>query len=79
MINSPCVIIADFEADNQKWDCSGRIMKPFKSYGGQIRKISKQKANSFCYLVHWIDTGDVWGPFLYRGENATQEFVQRID
>ena len=40
MINSPCVIIADFEADNQKWDCSGGIMKPFKSYGGQMRKIA---------------------------------------
>ncbi|UZO14596.1 uncharacterized protein OCT59_006052 [Rhizophagus irregularis] len=79
MINSPCVIIADFEAANVRWDCSGGIMKPFKSYGGQMRKISEQKANSFCYLVHWIDTGDVWGPFLYRGENATQEFVRRID
>ena len=41
MINSPCVIIADFEADNQKWDCSGGIMKLFKSYGRQIRKIAK--------------------------------------
>ena len=44
-----------------------------------MRKLAEQKANSFCYLVHWIDTGDVWGPFLYRGENATQEFVRRID
>jgi len=79
MINSPCVIIADFETDNQKWDCSEGIMKPFSSYGGSMRKLSEQKANSFCYLVHWIDTGDVWGPFLYRGENATQEFVRRID
>jgi hypothetical protein len=79
MINSPCVIIADFEADNKKWDYSGGIMKPFPSYGGSMRKLSEQKANSFCYLVHWIDTGDVWGPFLYRGENATQEFVRRID
>src|SRR6202008_1788308 len=24
-------------------------------------------------------TGDVWEPFLYRDENATQEFVRRID
>ena len=54
-------------------------MKPSKSYNGQIRKIAEQKANSFCYHVHWIDTGDVWDPFLYRGKNATQEFVQRID
>ena len=59
MINAPCVIIADFKADNKKWDCSGGIMKPFKSYGGQMHKIAEQKANSFCYLVHWIDTGDV--------------------
>src|SRR2546421_9626510 len=44
-----------------------------------MRKIAEQKANSFCYLVHWIDTGDVWGPFLYRGENAIQEFIRRID
>ena len=79
MINSPCVIIADFEADNKKWDYSGGIMKLFKSYRGQMRKLTEQKANSFCYLIHWIDTEDVWGPFLYRGENATQEFVRRID
>ena len=70
MINAPCVITADFEADNKK--CN-------KAYGGSMIKLTEQKANSFCYLVHWIDTGDVWGPFLYRGENATQEFVQRID
>ncbi|PKB96142.1 hypothetical protein RhiirA5_435370, partial [Rhizophagus irregularis] len=70
MINAPCVIIADFEADNKKCD---------EAYGGSMRKLAEQKANSFCYLVHWIDTGDVWGPFLYRGENATQEFVRRID
>ena len=79
MINSPCVIIADFEADNKKWDYSGGIMKQFSSYGESMRKLAEQKANSFCYLVHWIDTGDVWGPFLYRRENATQEFVRRID
>src|SRR5687768_9583608 len=70
MINSPCVIIADFEADNKKCD---------EKYNRQMRKLTEQKANSFCYLVHWIDTGDVWGPFLYRDENATQEFVRRID
>src|SRR5215471_3049922 len=70
MINAPCVIIADFEAENKKCD---------ENYGGSMRKLAEQKANSFCYLVHWIDTGDVWGPFLYRGENATQEFVRRID
>ena len=70
MVNAPCVIIADFEADNKK--CN-------EAYRGQMRKLAEQKANSFCYLVHWINTGDVWGPFLYRGENATQEFVRRID
>ena len=70
MINALCVIIADFKADNKK--CN-------EEYRGQIRKLMEQKANSFCYLVHWIDTGDIWGPFLYRGENATQEFVRRID
>ena len=70
MINAPCVIIADFEANNKKCD---------EEYGGSMQKLAEQKANSFCYLVHWIDTGDVWGPFLYRGENATQEFVWRID
>ena len=44
-----------------------------------MQKLAEQKANSFCYLVYWIDTGDVQEPFLYWGENATQEFVQRID
>jgi len=43
MINAPCVIIADFEADNKKCD---------EKYGGQMRKLAEQKANSFCYLVH---------------------------
>ncbi|CAG8614742.1 3281_t:CDS:2, partial [Scutellospora calospora] len=70
MINAPCVIIADFEADNKK--CN-------EKYGGQMRKLAEQKANSFCYLVYWIDNRNVWGPFLYRGENATQKFVKRID
>ena len=75
MINSSCVIIANFEADNKKWDYSGGIIKLFKSYGRQMRKLAEQKANSFCYLVYWIDIEDIWGPFLYRDENATQEFV----
>ena len=70
MIYAPCEIIADFEAENKKCD---------EAYGGSMRKLAEQKANSFCYLVHWIDTGDIWGLFLYRGENATQEFVRRID
>ncbi|KAF0559378.1 gastrula zinc finger protein xlcgf46.1 [Gigaspora margarita] len=61
---------ANFEVDNKK--CN-------EEYGGQMRKLDEQKANSFCYLVYWIDTGDIWGPYLYRGENATQEFVRRID
>ena len=59
MMNAPCVIIADFEADNKKWDYSGGIMKPFAPYGGSMRKLTEQKANSFSYLVHWTDTGDV--------------------
>ena len=67
---APCVIIADFEADNKKCD---------EPYGGKMRKIAEQKANSFCYLIHWIDDGTVWGPVIYREENATQEFVRRID
>ena len=38
----------------------------------------EQKANSFCYMVHWIETDETWGPFLYRGPNATEEFVRQI-
>ncbi|GBC00650.1 hypothetical protein RclHR1_39290001 [Rhizophagus clarus] len=49
MINAPCVIIANFEAGNKK---------PGLINGGKTRIISEQYANSFCYLVHWIDTGD---------------------
>ncbi|CAG8640270.1 9371_t:CDS:2 [Cetraspora pellucida] len=62
MINALCVIITDFKADNQK--CN-------KKYEGQMRKLAKQKANSFCYLVYWFDTEDIWRPFLYQEENAT--------
>ncbi|GET49882.1 hypothetical protein GLOIN_2v1820840 [Rhizophagus irregularis DAOM 181602=DAOM 197198] len=67
---APCVIIADFEADNRK--CN-------ENYGGNMHKIMEQKANSFCYMVHWIETDETWGPFLYRGPNATEEFVSRLD
>lgn len=70
MINAPCVIIADFEADNKK--CN-------EKYRGKMHKIYEQKVNSFCYIILWIDTGDVWDPFIYRNENATQEFVKRMD
>src|SRR3989337_4508297 len=56
MMNASCVIIADFESDNKKCD---------ELYGGSMRKLAEQKANSFCYLVHWIDTNETWGPFLY--------------
>src|SRR6185436_17599167 len=70
MIYGPCVIIADFESDNKKCD---------ESYGENMRKFAEQKANSFSYVIHWIDTNDTWGPFINRGLNATQEFVRRID
>ena len=70
MIYSPCVIIADFEADNRKCD---------ENYGGKMHKIMEQKANSFCYMVHWIDSNETWNPVLYRGPNATEEFIRRLD
>ena len=47
---APCVIIADFEADNRKCD---------ENYGGNMHKIMEQKANSFCYMVHWIETDEI--------------------
>ncbi|CAB4436303.1 unnamed protein product [Rhizophagus irregularis] len=62
--------VKDFEADNRK--CN-------ENYGGNMHKIMEQKANSFCYMVHWIETDETWGPFLYRGPNATEEFVCRLD
>ena len=70
MMYAPCVIIADFESDNKKFN---------ETYGGNLRKIAEQKANSFCYLIYWIDTNETWGPFIYRGPNATQGFIKRID
>ena len=78
-IFSPYVIIADFEADNKKcWSYYGDIIKPM-SYSGNMKKYSEQRANSFCYIVHWIDTGETWEPFIYQRPDATQEFVRRID
>src|SRR6185436_736981 len=70
MIYAPCVIKADFESGNKNCD---------ESYGGSMRKFAEQKANSFCYTVYWIDSGETWGPFIYRGPNATLEFVKRMD
>src|SRR5213075_1562071 len=56
IINASCVIIADFEADNKK--CT-------ETYRGNMHKLIEQKANSFCYKVHWIDSEETWEPFLY--------------
>ncbi|PKY62588.1 hypothetical protein RhiirA4_489273 [Rhizophagus irregularis] len=42
-----------------------------ENYGGQIHKIMKQRANSFYYMVYWIDTDVICGLFIYHGENAT--------
>ena len=39
MINAPCVIIADFEADNKK--CN-------EAYGGQMRKLLNRKLIAFA-------------------------------
>ena len=79
MMYSSCVIIADFESDNKKcWSYSGGIIKPMP-YDGNMIKYGEQRVNSFCYIVHWIDTNEIWGPFIYQGPNATQEFVKRID
>ncbi len=50
MINISCVIIADFEANNKKYN---------EKYSESMHKLTKQKANSFCYLVHQIDINDV--------------------
>ncbi|PKC57008.1 hypothetical protein RhiirA1_473163 [Rhizophagus irregularis] len=44
-----------------------------------MQKIGEQKAISFSYLVYWIDFGEIWGPYIYRGPNATEEFVKRMD
>ncbi|PKK68724.1 hypothetical protein RhiirC2_851220 [Rhizophagus irregularis] len=52
--------VKDFEADNRK--CN-------ENYGGNMHKIMEQKTNSFCYMVHWIETDKTWGSFLYRGQN----------
>ena len=37
MINAPCVIITEFEADNKKCD---------EKYGGQMRKLAEQKKSA---------------------------------
>jgi hypothetical protein len=50
-----------------------------EKYGGSMRKIGEQKANSFSYAIYWIDTGEIWGPHIYRGPNATEEFMKRMD
>ena len=70
MMNAPCIITADFEGFNIEKD---------ENYGRNMWKIAEQPANSFSYTVHWIDTGDVWGSFVYRGPNATEEFVNQMD
>ncbi|GBC52720.1 uncharacterized protein LOC110239454 [Rhizophagus irregularis DAOM 181602=DAOM 197198] len=44
-----------------------------------MRKIGEQKAISFSYSVYWIDSREIWGPYIYRGPNATEEFVKRMD
>ena len=70
MMYAPCIIKADFESKDKKYN---------KSYDENMHKLGEQISNNFCYTVHWIDTGEVWGPFTYRGQNATQEFVKGMD
>ncbi|PKK63101.1 hypothetical protein RhiirC2_784010 [Rhizophagus irregularis] len=70
MMYAPCVIKADFESNHKETD---------EKYGGSMRKIGEQRANSFSYTIYWIDTGEIWGPYIYRGPNATEEFVKRMD
>ena len=48
-INVLSVILADFESLKKKCDTH---------YGGNMRKIAEEEANSFSYKVHWIDTGE---------------------
>jgi hypothetical protein len=43
------IILADFESLKKKCDTY---------YGGNMRKIAEEEANSFSYKVHWIDTGE---------------------
>jgi hypothetical protein len=63
---APCVIKVDFESKHKKTD---------EKYGGSMWKISEQKAMSYSYTIHWMDTGKIWG----HGPNATEEFVKRMD
>ena len=56
MMYSPCIIYADFESKNKKYN---------ESYGGSMRKHGEQIPSSFSYSVHWINTGEVWRPFTY--------------
>ncbi|GBB98167.1 hypothetical protein RclHR1_31510001 [Rhizophagus clarus] len=50
-INAPCIIIADFESLKKKCDTH---------YGGNMRKLAEEEANSFSYSVYWINTGETW-------------------
>ncbi|GBB92490.1 hypothetical protein RclHR1_20120001 [Rhizophagus clarus] len=61
-INASCVIIADFKLLKKKCDTH---------YGGNMQKLAEEEAS---YSVHWIDTGETWGLFLYREKNVTEEF-----
>lgn len=70
MMYALCVIKADFESNHKEAD---------EKYGGSMRKIAEQKANSFFYTIYWIDTEEIWGPYIYRGPNATEKFVKRMD
>jgi hypothetical protein len=62
-INASYVIFADLESLKKKCDTH---------YGGNIRKIAEEEANSFSYKVHWIDTGETWGP-SYIAEKMPQK------
>ncbi|PKC71252.1 hypothetical protein RhiirA1_453727 [Rhizophagus irregularis] len=61
----PYVIKVDFESKQKKTD-------------GIYAKNCWTKM-SFPYTIHWIDTGEIWGSCIYRGPNATEEFVKRMD
>jgi hypothetical protein len=43
------------------------------------KKCNENYRGQMCYMVHWIDTDEIWDPFIYHRENATEEFVWQID
>ena len=67
---APYIIVLDIESLKKETN---------ENYSGSMQKIAEEEPNSFSYTLHWIDTDETWGPYVYRGPNVTEKLIKQLD